>query len=901
MSTHRRLVLLFFASRCLAATDGSWPVTHPVTTFGGEEEDLLERVETLRGLNPAALRQAYLAEAPGKYRRKDRFEGAIRAAVALSQGPGGERCRELAADACRAALGECLEATPEDLCARVSDQGALDDANFAMRDACYQFALLYHVTRDTAYARAAAALLARFAEQIPHWLIFRDEKPFPQSAANTLNSGSPRGFWGTWMFLDIHNGVPLLHAYDLIHDSGVMQSTHALESVRAMLVRHVELQLRFGWKMFNCEPYQIDGMLIFAEILGRPEWVHRCAKRVKELYKVGFCADGWWLEGTASYHKQVHYGLKGIITRHLQGYTDPPGFVSAFDGTRFDNLDIATDLAGPMARADATLFRLQQPNGVWQTVHETVYPHRAYGVPPVTEAKSYLFGCTGHAILGYGSEREKMVQATLHFGGTHGHEHSDMLNLILWARNREMISETRYRQLDIKSTTREWHRAGAGHVTVVVDGHDNPTRWSKDLPKRTRQPTDDIPGVPDWYWRWRCYGVNMDNGKLRLFNTDFPEVQVVETDGERGYGTRVPMDVYRRTITLVKINEVDCYVVDVFRVKGGKVHDYMLHSCLDLPHAVAFSMPLPDRREGMLHKYITDLRSTATDHGWSATFTLDDGSAALKTFVLPQRDTEIIQGMAPAMRREGVAPFVAVRQADGESMFVAVHHPYAGESLVQKVEPVALAGAGNGAVGLRVTLPNRVDTIISTADGEPWPLRRTADGRVSLRGRFAHIAESRDDGGWAYLVGGKLLATGDRIVRGDVSHAGTLTGTLRVEAGDAVDAFVTDRALPLDGSLDGRTLMVDQAGVLVQSFRIRQVRREEGRTLIHSADEPGMTISPNLIKLEYYPCWGIEGEARFRIAGSALLRRTAPGVWSLRQSGTASATVAGNAVRPTPP
>ena len=65
---------------------------------------------------------------------------------------------------------------------------------------------------------------------------------------------------------------------------------------------------------------------------------------------------------------------------------------------------------------------------------------------------------------------------------------------------------------------------------------------------------------------------------------------------------------------------------------------------------------------------------------------------------------------------------------------------------------------------------------------------------------------------------------------------------------------------------------------------------------VHSADEPGMTISPNLIKLEYFPCWGIEGEAQFRIAGSALLRRAAAGVWSFRQSGAASATVAGKTV-----
>ena len=844
---------------------GPYPPQRPVTTFTGDKAELLERVKPIAAQSPVSLRKAYTDEQPGRYRRRHEFERAIRAAIGLWQDTREERYRTLAEAACRAALGDMLCAPEQALCARVSDRGTLDRENFVMRDACYHFALLYHVTNDAAHARRSAALLARFAEQIPKWLIFRDEKPFPQSAANKLNSGSPRGFWGTWMFLDIHNGVPLLHAYDLIHGSGVMQKAGTLEAIESMLVRHVELQLHFGWKMFNCEPYQIDGILIFAKYLGYPGWVHRCAKRVKDLYKVGFCADGWWLEGTASYHKQTHYGLKGIIARHLQGYTDPPGF--QFNGVRFDSLDMQSALARPIARADQVLFRLQQPNGVWQTVHDTVFPHRAYGVPRITEAKSYLFGCTGHAILGCGTAPEKMVQATLHFGGTHGHEHSDMLNLILWARNRELISETRYRPLNITNTTRDWHRAGAGHVTVVVDGKNNTTRWGKETVKRTRQPTDDIPGVPDWYWRWRCYGNNLNNGMLRLFNTEFENVQVVEADGERAYGSAVNMDLYRRTIALVKINAVDCYVVDVFRVKGGQVHDYLLHSCLDRAHKASFSIPFGERREGTLHKYITDLRSAKTDQGWSVTFALDDGSASLKTFMLPQAGTEVVQGVAPAMRRQGVAPFIAVRQSDGESVFAAVHHPYTDRPLVQKVEHVPLTPPSDSTVAIRVTLPDRVDTIVSSMDREE---RRAADGSLRMRGRFAHVAE----GDWAYLIDGDLLVAGDRSIRGDVSHTGELTKTYRVEAGDPIDAFVTPQELPINGSLDGRTLMIDEAGVLVQAFTIRHVTRRGAETLIYSQGEPGMTISPNLIKLECFPCWGIVGKARFHIAGSAIRRAT---------------------------
>ena len=847
-------------------------VERPVTSFAGEREDLLEKAKPIVGLSPSELRSAYLAERKGKYGRRRGYEAAVEAAIGLWQATTDGRYRDLAKSACLAMLGDLAREPAQALCTRITERGSLDPNNFDMRNACYHFALLYCATGQDEWASRSAAMLARFAAVIPQWPIFRDKKVFPQSAVGKLNSGSPRGFWGAWMFLDIHNGLPLLYAYDLVYHSGAMQRAGQLGAIESMLHRHVDLQLGFGWKMFNCEPYQIDGMLIFAKYLGQPEWFHLCAKRVKDLYKVGFCADGWWLEGTPSYHKQTHYGLKGILSRRLQGYSDPPGFVSKLDATRFDDLDLAKTLARPMARADSVLFRLQQPNRVWQTVHDTTFPHRAYGVPEIAEAKSYLFGCTGHAILGYGKSKPDMVQATLHFSGTHGHEHRDMLNLILWAKSHELICETRYRTLDVENTTREWHNLTAGHVTVVVDGTDNTTRWSKDGVKRKCQPTDAIPGVPDWYWRWRCYGDNMNNGKLRLFNTDFEQVQVVEADGERAYGTRVPMALYRRTIALVKINQADCYVVDVFRVKGGTVHDYMLHSCLNKPHHVKLSLPLSQTRPGVLHKYIHSLREGNTDRGWTATFSLDDERVALKTFLLPQAGATVILGQAPAMRRNGEAPFLAVRHTGGESTYVAVHHPYTGEPLVKGVEPVALADESAGAVALRVTLPDRVDTIVATFEDEPGPTHRAADGSLLMRGRFAHVAAPSEGAGWAYLVGGGLLKSGRHRIEGSRFYSGTLVRTCRVEAGDPFDAFVTPGALPTDGSLDGHTLMVDIGDVLVQGFRIERVERRGGETLIFSADEPGMTITPGLVKLEYFPCWGITGDARFRIAGTALSR-----------------------------
>ena len=891
------LAFVITLTLCASACAAAWPVAHPVTEFGGEKTALRKRVAPIQNLDDTELRARYEKQASVLRASYPRTVGA---AIGLWEATGDAAYRDLAVKACTAALGDLASVDDGDLRSRVSRQGVQDDRNVRMRDAAHLFALLYRATGEKSHARKAAVILARFAEQLPHWPIYvphigpwEDRTRYPQDEIVNRTEWDTAGFWGVWIYQDILGGVPLLDAYDLIYNAGVMQETGVLESVERMLRAHTDLQFGYGRRFTNMDPTQMRGILTFAKVLGQPEWVHGCVQWIVDIYKTQYYADGWWHEGTPSYHKQAHHGFKGVADRYLKGYSDPEGFVSEQDGTRFDNLDLDVVLERPFSRAQHALDAVQQPNRICQVIHDTTFPQSVWWTPPIEAATSYLFGCTGHAILGAGRGEGNMVQATLHYGGTHGHEHLDCLNLILFAKDRELLSETRYRPMDVKNTTREWHTQTAGHITVVVDGKDQTSRGDRHTPKRQKQPEDEIPGIPDWPWRWGGHGNVLNDGRLRLYNTDFDMVQVAEADAERAYGSLVNLDVYRRTVVLVKISDTDVYVVDLFRVKGGKTHDYMLHACLEVPHRAAFSLPVETERDGTLHKYIADLKTARTDDPWDVTFTLDDGSAALKTFFLPQPGTEIICGEAPAMRRNGTAPFVAVRQSDGESLFAAVHHPYKGAPLVQKVELVPLDPSDASAIAIRVTLPDRTDTITATT-GEHAESVRTRDGKIELRGRFAHIAEGVDN--WAYLIDGDRLITPEKEITGRTSHTGAIHKTHRIEAGDATDAFVTQADLPADGSLNDRTLMVDEGGQLVQAFRVRTVETKNGETLIHSHDEPGMTVTPGLVKLEYFPNWGISGEARFRIAGSALLRADGAGRWTLAGSGDVSGAVGGKRV-----
>ena len=854
-----------------------WSKSHPVLTFGGDVRHLTENIKHLVGLSEEVLRKRWSDPA-----HKQEVGLATRSAFGLWETTEDAKWREVGARFCVAALGDMRSASTKSLCRRIDERGIRNPDHFLLRDACRFYAFHFLLTQDAVSARRAGALLGRFAEAIPTWQIYvphyGDDKwahGYPQTAEGFYKGWDATGLWGTWIYLDLSAAGALLEAYDLIHGSGVLQETGALVSVETMLRRHVQVQRNYGRVLGNMDGTQIRGILRFAEVLREPEWVHLCAKWVADIYKTQFYADGWWHEGTPSYHKQIHHGLQGIVKRSLQGYSDPSGFMSKQDGTRYDNLGFAAIVGGALDRADAALRDIQQPNRICQVLNDTAFPQRVWWAPAMKQATSVLFGCMGHAILGTGSGKGNMVQASLSFGGTHGHEHYDCLSMTFFGKGHELISETRYRPQQVSNTTREWHGMTAGHATVVVDGLNQTGRQSpaaKGTPyRRERQPEDAIPGIPDWRWRWMGHGNALNDGRLRLFNTDFGMVQVVEADGERAYGGLVELDTYRRTVLLVKIDEQEAYVVDVFRVKGGTTHDYMLHSCLDVPHEVELSLPLRPvgGHDNVLHKYITGLQAARTDGSWQVTFAMDDSDVCLRTFMLAQEGTEIIAGEAPAMRREGTAPFLVVRQSDGESVFVAVHHPFTQDSLVRGVEAVSLKAEASDGVALRIVLPDAVDTIL-VSQGATGHLI-SADGTSELRGHVAHVREASGGKGWLYAVDAERLLHG-KSATGGGGYAGTISATLRVEAGDDRNAFLTDVDIPPGSNLAGHTLMVDEGGILVQSFTIARISRVDGKTAIEVADEPGMTITPGLIKLEYYPGWGIRGEARFRIAGAALVR-----------------------------
>ena len=145
--------------------------------------------------------------------------------------------------------------------------------------------------------------------------------------------------------------------------------------------------------------------------------------------------------------------------------------------------------------------------------------------------------------------------------GGYGHQHADNLHFSLFAEGGELLSDLGYSHTKL----RHWTVSTIGHNTVAID--------------RQGQ------------------SASNSDGDLLMFVPDLNGLAAVEARGERGYPKLA--EVYRRELLLVPVSETDAYVVDIFRVKGGSVHDWLLHGSAEADMTAECSLPLTPR-EGTL-------------------------------------------------------------------------------------------------------------------------------------------------------------------------------------------------------------------------------------------------------------------------------------------------------------
>jgi len=823
---------------------------------------------------------------------------------------GDEKAREKYSIIIKHVLSEIEAMSDAKLLAKIDDRGTLNPWHAVLKEACYQYASLYDVSREERYARRACLLLERFGEVIDHWQIhYKYWKNRPKPGSYTIgNNPIPLhirgGLWDRWGFVhDLIRAKGLLVSYSLVANSRFFRELgeeRQKKIVDDLLHRLVKKHLLFPFQPgMNQSMSRTKSLIYFGVILGEPAYFHQAYRWLKDMMHMPYFRDGFWCEGTVSYGYPM---TKGILdcAKMLDGYSDPPGYIDSKDGQHFDKLKVEKEFKDIFALIKRPYDLLALPNNRSAVLEDTTWnaKNKFFDHPMKTITTPFLMGASGVGMMGFGKE-EDQVRLFFHFDGSHGHDHHDSLGIFLWACNQEIASETCYRGVETEVKGKGWNTKTAAHNTVVID-EKNQYHYDQGVLRREELQSQPVPLYPQYTYA-SLRGVYSDNnGRLVLWDTT-TDVQVAEVDGVQAYRFTVPdIETYRRTLMLVRVDEKHFYVVDIFRVKGGKTHDWMFHGNLEKEYNVKFSgMPALVKREGTLGKYLDNLRVIPgkLDKNVIAEFEAGDG-VTLRTIVAGSVLTEVILADGPAMRLDPeprrVKPkptgkksiFLCIRRPGPENVFVAVHEAYKDKPVVKNISLIDVKGPDPLAVGLKVNLlvpggvENREDVILSTTQSTPYTPHQLQQYSMNFSGKLLHAVLRDGSLKKVNVFGASSLAWGDLRLERPTGYSGKVVGIESRDRGDTRNSFCVEGTLPPDDTLTGTSTLKGSVIIVYDGekrphpYTIAKVEAlSNGKSRVITEGETGLVLTDDAVIMTFYPCWKIPGGVTYTIPGHAYLTR----------------------------
>jgi len=364
-----------------------------------------------------------------------------------------------------------------------------------------------------------------------------------------------------------------------------------------------------------------------------------------------------------------------------------------------------------------------EPEAVVAEIEAEVAKHGHYA------AKTENLPSYGLALL-RGGKAENARALSLYYGRNTGHGHRDTLNIELFAHGLDLLPDLGYPEYATLWPSRyEWTGHTISHNTVTID--------------RRAQANN------------RC-------GVAR-FVADGDGVSAAEVYAGKPYPQA---SLYQRTVAMVDVSDSDFYIVDVFRVKGGKEHYYSIHGPdgeietegLKLTaqpkgtfagEDIAFGADLGGRenawRDSSGFQYLYDIRRDSAPPALSAvTWKVKDTWKLLKepkdirlrvNLLSPPGELVLAHGDPP--RNKPGNPrrleYIILPHTGDEVTYVTVIEPYVGTRFIESIERTD----DGSSVTLKVALASgRIDYI--TTSLEP---RGTKLGGVELDGRFGIVSE----------------------------------------------------------------------------------------------------------------------------------------------------------------
>ena len=812
---------------------------------------------------------------------------------------GDEQSRAKAVLVLKQLLGNFESLDDRELLSKIDEQGTKNPCNFTLKEASRMYAMLYMITNDEQYALRACLLLERLGQVVGQWPVYsRNEKSNGEvitqvvslKANQLLDRDIQYGLWGGWgQLLDLGSAKPLLETYYWVKDSrsyqGLARSrqgTITNDLLRGLVVKYLLFPFQ---PLHNMCPDRIRGLIRFGLVLNEPAFIHQACRWINDALHIGYYRDGFWWEGALSYDCGMTKPLLECVDL-LEGYSDPPGYVDAVDRRRFDNFSGTNEFGIAMARIKRPLDLLALPNKRSVVIGDTHWNAEGqYFKPATNNAAPFLLGASCVGMLGHGQGGDQVRLFLLWPGVPGSHRHYDMLGTCLWAGGQEISCETAY-----IGGMRAWNSSSYAHNTVVID-EQNQTR------SNYVELADDasIPLHPRYKWRDRhsSHAINADNnGQLIVWDTTDSDVQAAEVEGVKAYFNGANNEMYRRTLVLVKVDARHFYIVDIFRVRGGRTHDWMLHGNLEkntygikLKGTDGAALPLI-AQAGKLGPHLDNLR--ATSNAWTqnvvAEFSSGDG-VTLRTIVAGAPGTRPILARGLAIRRipppkDGTHPgnsndpevlatkadFLCLRRPGPENVFVAVHEAYRDKPVVKGIEQLAVQGGNPLAVGLKVVLEGREDLILSlTTNRLPAPCALQG-GDVKFSGRLLHAVKRAGKPEKVALFDADFLQLGTNAYRYANDYSGKVTGIQSRDLGDAQNAFAVEGALPPGESLKGVILHVYDGGRRAHPYVIAQVERiDAGHSRVITEEETGLRLSATGVDYAFFPCWSVAGPVTYAI------------------------------------
>lgn len=593
-----------------------------------------------------------------------------------------------------------------------------------------RLAKIYSLTKENAYGDRAAVIAGRFAELFPDYAIRYDypsaaKKFFPADQKWPYEGLVPyRGAkWNWWAYGDIP--IQMANVYELLKDEYDWKRMDAFigtetdkRIVKDLLVLGYEFTAANPELYTNMSPGMYRDMVRLGRILNKPEMVHDGVNRFTEFLKLGFFADGWWKEGTASYHDQTIGGLKSVASA-AHGYSDPTEYVA----NRFDNLDLTNKMPF-YSKALQVSQEAILPNGRKIPINDT-WSNRTINAKNTDNAVSHLWSSLGNAALGNGKGTEQIV-LNLNWSGNYGHSHYDNASLILFAKGEELLSDIGYTH----SKYRGWTLHTASHNTVVID-----------------QKAQDAGSIK-----------NPVTGHLKFYDDKNENVKVIDVEASPAYAVA---STYRRRLIMVHAAEGRDYVIDRFDVEGGNTHDWFLHGMCEEEGKMETSISIETKVKTLVpnwggidipknqydsdiegkrihaYSYLKNIKTGKTSKPWTATWRYE--KSGLRTHNFAPEGSEIFTFSSPSVRLAGendnkLDDFMRLglmqRHTGGKSSFMTVHEPFNDKPWIESVK----------------------------SDGNTYRVKYALNGlmiedRITIKGNDIQVISGS---GWTYQSGNEL-------------------------------------------------------------------------------------------------------------------------------------------------